>query len=133
MLEDHLESPVTIRRLRSSPAAPYIDGFADWLAARDYKPTTIGSRLRWLARYADWAREAGRKFDEESVSVLNDFEGTLIRNGRFRYRNSKLNWAVTAARQFTGYLQDIGIARSAPEFGRVAPRSVVGDRNVVAA
>ncbi len=32
MLDAHLTSPVTRRRLRSGPAAGHIDGFADWPA-----------------------------------------------------------------------------------------------------
>ena len=31
MLEDHLKSPVTRRRLRAGPPADHVDGFADWL------------------------------------------------------------------------------------------------------
>jgi hypothetical protein len=36
MLDDHLSSPVTRRRLRSGPAADYVDHFVDWLHCRGY-------------------------------------------------------------------------------------------------
>jgi len=49
MLERHLSSPVTRRRLRSGPAAEHMDGFADWLSRHRYRPRTIADRLRSLA------------------------------------------------------------------------------------
>ena len=36
LLEDHLKSPVTRRRLRASLVAPHIDAFADWLHQHRY-------------------------------------------------------------------------------------------------
>jgi hypothetical protein len=41
MLETHLSSPVTRRRLRTGPAAAHIDAFADWLHRQGYKPSSI--------------------------------------------------------------------------------------------
>ena len=41
MLETHLNSPVTRRRLRTGPAADHIDAFADWLHLQGYKPVSI--------------------------------------------------------------------------------------------
>jgi hypothetical protein len=50
MLENHLASAITRRRLRSGPVADQIDAFADWLFACGYKPHIIVGTLRCLAR-----------------------------------------------------------------------------------
>jgi hypothetical protein len=59
MLDDHLSSPVTRRRLRSGPAADYVDHFADWLHCRGYRPATITDLLYPLASWTDWMGAAG--------------------------------------------------------------------------
>ena len=41
MLEHHVKSPVTRDRLRTGLAADHVDGFADWLHRRGYRPITI--------------------------------------------------------------------------------------------
>jgi hypothetical protein len=46
MLEHHLKSAVTQQRLRSGPAADYIDDFADWLHRHGYRPVTIDTTQR---------------------------------------------------------------------------------------
>lgn len=45
MLDTHLKSPVTRRRLRSGPGASHIDSFADWLHRRGYRPATLDTTL----------------------------------------------------------------------------------------
>ena len=59
MLEHHVNSPVTRRRLRSGPAAEHVDGFADWLHRHGYKPASIDSIFRSLAGWTDWMQSAG--------------------------------------------------------------------------
>ena len=49
MLDEHLRSPVTQRRLRSGPAADHIDDFADWLHGQAYRPRRIEILLIFLA------------------------------------------------------------------------------------
>jgi hypothetical protein len=45
MLDVHLKSSVTRQRLRSGPAASYIDGFTAWLHRRGYRPATLDTTL----------------------------------------------------------------------------------------
>ena len=59
MLETHLRSPVTRRRLRSGPAADHVDHFADWLHSRGYRPRSIEDVLRALAGWTDWMGATG--------------------------------------------------------------------------
>ena len=56
MLDALLKSPETRRRLRSGPAADHIDGFAEWLHRRGYKPATLDTTLRSLAGWTDCKR-----------------------------------------------------------------------------
>src|SRR5215831_19278635 len=59
MLETHLSSPVTRRRLRTGPAAEHIDVFADWLHRQGYKPSSIDNLLTSLAGWTDWMLATG--------------------------------------------------------------------------
>jgi integrase/recombinase XerD len=59
MLEHHLNSPITRRRLRAGPAAEHVDGFADWLHHRGYTPLSMVAILRSLAGWTDWMQSAG--------------------------------------------------------------------------
>ena len=40
-------------------AAPYVDGFKDWLLHNGYSPATIAEVVRLLANWLDWASNAG--------------------------------------------------------------------------
>jgi integrase/recombinase XerD len=59
MLEHHVNSPVTRRRLRFGPAAEHVDGFADWLHRHGYKSVSIVAIFRSLAGWTDWMQYAG--------------------------------------------------------------------------
>lgn len=74
MLETHLQSPVTRRRLRAGPAADHIDGFADWLHRCGYAPTTIDGMLRCLAGWTDWMLASGFGAQE----LLSGFEACRV-------------------------------------------------------
>ena len=106
MLEDHLASPVTRSRLRSGPAAGYVDDFADWLHHRDYKPTTIEPALRALAGWTDWMRDAGFS----ACELLAGYKACKAafdrkRRRRRRYR-APSNYSLVVARQFVQFLQE---------------------------
>jgi len=59
MLDTYLHSPVTRHRLRTGPAAPYVDAFTAWLRQQGYRPIGIEHALRSLAGWTDWLRGAG--------------------------------------------------------------------------
>ena len=54
MLEKHLQTPVTIKRLRDGVAGPHIDEFAVWMHSKGFKPVVLELRLRSLAALTDW-------------------------------------------------------------------------------
>ena len=78
MLETHLDSPVTRRRLRTGVAADHIDAFADWLHLRGYKPTSIDNGLSSLAAWTDWMQTA----EFTARDLLPGFEACKLAVGK---------------------------------------------------
>jgi integrase/recombinase XerD len=107
MLETHLNSPVTCRRLRTGPAADHIDAFADWLHLRGYKPVSITHLLRLLAGWTDWMLAAGFT----AQALLPGFEACRVAmQGKqcALYRRGPNHHSLTAAAMFIQFLQHQG-------------------------
>jgi site-specific recombinase XerD len=107
MLETHLKSSVTQRRLRAGPAADHIDGFADWLHRHGYRPITIDTLLRSLAGWTDWMLAAGFTAQD----LFPGFEAckvALEEEQHVRYRRGPNHHSVTAASVFIRFLQQQG-------------------------
>jgi site-specific recombinase XerD len=108
MLDAHVKSPVTRRRLRSGPAAAHIDGFADWLHRRGYRPKTIGQLLCSLAGWTDWMRAAGFT----ARDLLQGFTACKVEldeRPRVRYRRGVNHQSLAAASVFIGFLREEGV------------------------
>jgi len=104
MLETHLNSPVTRRRLRTGLAADHIDAFADWLHLDGYKPISITNLLRSLAGWTDWMRAAGFT----AQAFVPGFEACKVAmQGKQRYRGPT-HHSLTAATVFIRFLQHRG-------------------------
>src|SRR6202049_4622371 len=103
MLETHLNSPVTQRRLRTGLAADHIDAFADWLHLHGYKPITICTLLRSLAGWTDWMPAAGFTVQ----NLLAGFEACKagIEKEHVRNRRGPNRYSLTAASVFIRFLQ----------------------------
>jgi len=107
MLEIHLNSPVTRRRLRTGPAADHVDTFADWLHHQGYRPSSIAMLLRYLAGWTDWMTAAG--FTEQDF--LAGFEACKLaieKERRIRYRRGPNRNSLRAAAVFIRFLQHQG-------------------------
>lgn len=107
MLETHLKSAVTRRRLRAGPAADHIDGFADWLQHCGYAASSIDSMLRCLAGWADWMLASGFSAQE----LLPGFEAckaALQKNPHVPYSRGANRQSLTAASVFIRFLQQQG-------------------------
>lgn len=113
MLDDHLDSPVTRRRLRAGPTAAHLDAFADWLHANGYRAITISSSLRSLARWSDWLRGAGFGAGD-LLRGLEDYRAHLDRRGQLRYANGSLDSAVPAAAVLVRFLREQGVVLTPP-------------------
>lgn len=104
MLETHLESSVTQRRLRTGVAADHIDAFADWLHLRGYRPTSIDNGLTSLAAWTDWLQTVGFTAQD----LLAGFEACKLALGkeqRVRYSRGPNQHSVAAASLFIRFLQ----------------------------
>jgi integrase/recombinase XerD len=107
MLETHLLSPITRRRLRNGPAADHIDAFADWLNLSGYKPISIRALLTSLAGWTDWMCAAGFTAQD----LLRGFDACRSAVGkkpRVHYRGGPNHKSLTAARIFIRFLQNQG-------------------------
>src|SRR5208282_515467 len=103
MLETHLNSPVTRRRLRTGVAADHIDAFADWLHLRGYRPTSIDNGLTSLAAWTDWMQTAGFSAQD----LLPGFEACklAVAKEQVRYGRGPNKKSVTAASLFIRFLR----------------------------
>jgi integrase/recombinase XerD len=107
MLETHLESPVTRRRLRTGPAADHIDAFTDWLHLHGYKPVSIDLLLRSLAGWTDWLLTK----DFTAQDLLPGFEACKLAikdEQRVHYSRGPNRDSVKAAAVFIRFLQNQG-------------------------
>ena len=107
MLETHLKSPVTRRRLRAGPAAEHIDGFADWLHRCGYAPTSIDEKLRSLAGWTDWMLASGFSA-QELVPGFEACKVALKKKRRAFYSRGANRQSLTAAAVFIRFLQQQG-------------------------
>ena len=108
MLEHHVNSPVTCRRLRSSLAAEHLDGFADWLHGHRYKPTSTVAIFRSLAGWTDWMQSAGFTV-HDCCAGLAACTAELQASGRVRYSRGPNKHSLESASLFIRFLQEIGV------------------------
>jgi len=59
MLETYFSAPKTLRRLRSGPSGPYIDGFADALENQGYSKASAIRYLRNAAHLGQFLQRNG--------------------------------------------------------------------------
>ena len=114
MLEDHVKSSVTRRRLRTGPASPHIDGFADWLHARGYQPFSIDNILRSLAGWSDWLTHESFS-DESFVAGYEACRTALSDRGRVDYPRGPNKHSLSAAAQFIRFLREQGVLAAAQQ------------------
>lgn len=101
MLDNHLHSPVTRRRLRTSLASDHVDAFADWLHVGGYRPISIEGLLRSLAGWADWMSDSGFS----ACDFLRGFEASKLAFQKgLRQRGLNRN-SITTAALFIRFLQ----------------------------
>ena len=107
MLETHLNSPVTRRRLRTGPAADHIDAFADWLHRQGYRPLCIDNLLTSLAGWTDWMLVEGFTA-QDALAALEACKLAIEKTPHIRYSRGPNRRSVTAASLFIRFLQHEG-------------------------
>lgn len=108
MLEVHLHSPITRQRLRTGPAAPYVDGFAAWLRQQGYRPIGIEHALRSLAGWTDWLRGAGFTATE-LVQGFEACKAALATPPRVRHARGPNRESLAAAARLLRFLREQGV------------------------
>jgi integrase/recombinase XerD len=108
MLEHHLNSPITRRRLRAGPAAEHVDGFADWLHHRGYTPVSIVAILRSLAGWTDWMQSAGFSV-HDCVAGVAACATELQTRPRAQCRPRAHKYSLTSAALFIRFLREQGV------------------------
>ncbi len=108
MLERHLSSPVTRRRLRSGPAAEHMDGFADWLSRHRYRPRTIADRLRSLASWTEWMHARGFSVGDARPG-LTACRAQFEKGPRVRCYREVNRQSLVAAAVFIRFLEERGV------------------------
>ena len=94
-------------RLRMGLAAGHVEEFAGWLRRQRYSEKTIIERIRLLACWTHWAREAGYAFD--TIRAAHAASSALIAAGhRPRFRGDVNKDAVETGKLFNAYLEDQG-------------------------
>jgi integrase/recombinase XerD len=94
-------------RLRAGLAADRVDDFSAWLRNRRYTDGTIIERIRLLACWTQWSREAGYALGTVRAAHAASF--ALIAAGyRPRFRGDLNKDAVETGKLFIGYLEDRG-------------------------
>ncbi len=100
-------------RLRAGLAADRVDDFSGWLRQRRYTDKTIIERIRLLACWTHWAREAGYAFD--TIRAAHAASAALIDAGyRPQFRGDVNKDSVETAKLFIGYLEDRGVLPRLP-------------------
>jgi site-specific recombinase XerD len=108
MLENHLKSAVTRRRLRQGPAAPHVDAFVDWLHDHGYKPISITNVLRSLAAWTDWLVKK-RSAETDFVLGYEACKNAIGKVPRVRYERGPNKNSLSAASVFIRFLREQGI------------------------
>jgi integrase/recombinase XerD len=107
VLDTHLKSLITRRRLRSGPAADHVDGFADWLHRQGYRPSIMRKMLQSLAAWTDWLRATGRA-EIDLNEGIEACAAELQTRSRVRYQRGPNADSLRAARVLVRYLREQG-------------------------
>lgn len=112
MLEDHVGSYATCRRLRAGAAAPHVDAFTEWMERQGYRPSYIDLLCQLLATWTDWLRRTGRT--DDLLAGHDAYVAFLSRKGRLRYADGQLRLSVHAADVFLRFLRTEGVLAPSP-------------------
>ena len=77
MLETYFIAPKTLRRLRSGPSGPYIDGFATCLKSERYTHATAIRYLRSATHLGHFVASQGHTLGEVTQQTLYALQGHL--------------------------------------------------------
>jgi site-specific recombinase XerD len=108
MLERCFKNPLTLHRLHSGPAGPFLDGFAESMGAAGYSSETIGSYLHAADHLGQWAVQRRVAIADLDEDLLAHFLRHLARcrcRGQ-RGGHTRVPFRVQA---FLRYLREAGV------------------------
>jgi site-specific recombinase XerD len=120
MLERYFKNPCTLQRLRSGPAGPFLDGFAESMCTGGCSSKTSASYLCAADHLGRWATRRGVAIVDLDEEMLARFVRHLPQCRCRGYRRAAGRKRVPfRVRVFLRYLREAGVARtSAPEAAR---------------
>lgn len=110
MLEEYFSAPKTLRRLRTGPSAPYIDGFAAALRENGYSAASAIRYLRAAAHLGHFLASRGLSFAAIDAGILERFRRHLpdcccpLSNG-----GTVNHHVVFGVKRFHRYLVQVGV------------------------
>ncbi|KAB2944453.1 MAG: tyrosine-type recombinase/integrase, partial [Rhizobiaceae bacterium] len=107
MLEDHVKSPSTRRRLLAVGTRAQVDAFVAFLVEAGYSPVTVEQTCRYLAVLTGWVRRHG--FDDDFPAGLAAY-GVLAERGRVPECESTARGARRAGKRYVQFLREQGAA-----------------------
>lgn len=118
MLERCVKSPLTLPRLHSGPAGPFLDGFAASLGTEGYSCETIGSYVHAADHLGQWAARRRAAIADLDEDLLARFLRHL-RRCRCRGTRGGQTGVPFRVHAFLRYLRDAGVVTTcAPEVMR---------------
>lgn len=109
MLETYFEAPATLKRLRSGPTGPFIDGFAAALQEASYTRWTARGYLRAAAHLGIWMQAGDLNVHDLGESALDAFAGHLPHCTCVRRNRGIFSDAAAGTRHFVVHLQAAGV------------------------
>jgi hypothetical protein len=110
MLESYVTAPKAVKRLRSGPSGPYMDGFAAALEREGYSQACVVRYLRAAAHLGYFLEEQGKVLsDMDSTTPLTFFRHLPTCRCRISGRGRKNHHPYFGARRYREYLLQIGV------------------------
>lgn len=109
MIEWFFRAPWTVRRLRSGPLGPYLDGFARMLVDQCYAVGTGRSRLRLLGDLSEWLEGRGVGIGDLDEALVAGFMAEAVQRQDHLLRSQS-----AVPRMLLSYLREVGVVPGAP-------------------
>lgn len=119
MLERHLQTPVTIKRLRDGVAGPHIDEYSSWMHSKGFKPVVLELRLRSLASFTDWMKDNHYSMNE-LIEAIDACKCELAKGRKPHSRGLNID-SIIASSKLLVLLQEKGVLK------RPAPKQKVSE------
>jgi len=125
VLESYFETSFVVDRLRSGPAAAYIDGFAQLLERQGYSWWTARGYLRAAAHLGQFAQFNEISFDSIGQAALEAFRLHLPSCQCPRANGGTTQAVVLGAKLFVAHLCEIGVLEPWEDEGKHAQHPLV--------